>query len=86
MKKELYINTNKDSAINFIIASMLSERTYPWFYEKFINLIMYNHENQYALGYVDNKMDDSTFFELIKERAVLRSMMQNQTVNLSTIS
>ena len=65
---------------------MLSERTYPWFYEKFINLIMYNHENQYALGYVDNKMDDSTFFELIKERAVLRSMMQNQTVNLSTIS
>ena len=66
--KELYINLKKETHLSFHLSTILKDDLYPWFYENFINIVIFN-ETQYIIDFVDNKVDES-YRQFMEERIV----------------
>ena len=73
-KKELYINLSEETRLSFLLMPILDNRIRPWFYENYVNLVMYATRQDrggvvYMIDFIDNKVDES-YQEHMRERIV----------------
>lgn len=62
----LPINTKRETRLSFHLSMVLQHHIYPWFYEKYINLIIHG-DRDIVIDFIDNKIDAS-YREYIDER------------------
>ena len=66
----LPINIKKEAHLSFHLIAILQNHVYPWFYEKYINLIIHG-DKEITIDFIDNKIDDS-YREYMEERVVYK--------------
>lgn len=64
----LPINTKKETRLSFHLSTILQNNIYPWFYEKYINLIIHG-DREIIIDFINNKIDDS-YREYMEERII----------------
>ncbi len=62
----LPINTKRETRLAFHLSMILQHHIYPWFYEKYINLIIHG-DREIVIDFIDNKVDAS-YREYMDER------------------
>lgn len=54
MRKELFINSNNETYIDYLLSGILREARYPWFYERYINLcVLSNSKSNFSIEFLE---------------------------------